>query len=247
MAERGFVTLAWDASFNGESGGQPRNIASPDIFTEDYSAAVDYIGTRPYVDRNRIGVIGICAGGGFTLNAASIDPRLKAIATINLYDTGRIRRQGLNDTQTTEAWRTYLENVANQRYTDFENGAPRIRYSTPEILPENAAQFVKEFYEYYRSPRGQHVRATTGTSFTSNASFMNYYPVALVDKISPRPILFVVGENAYSKYFSEDAYRLAAEPKELYVVTGATHVDLYDRMNLIPFNKLTDFFNKNLK
>lgn len=246
MAERGFVTLAFDASYTGESGGQPRSIASPEALVEDFSAAVDFLGTRSYVDRNRIGVVGICASGGFSLAAAAIDPRMKAIAVMSMYDTGRARREGINGSQTLENWRKTLEAVGEQRYAEFEGAQTRFRYGTPAALPENATEVVREFYDYYRTPRGRHPRATTGLSFTSTAAFMNFPGTHLIDGISPRPILFVVGEKAYSRYFSEDAYKAANEPKELVIVPGASHVDLYDRVNLIPWDKLTAFFKENL-
>lgn len=247
MAERGFVTLAFDASYAGESGGQPRYIASPEALVEDFSAAVDFMGTRPYVDRNRIGVIGICASGGFSLAAAAIDPRMKAIAVVSMYDTGRARREGAGGSLSLDDWRKTVEAVGEQRYAEFEGAQTRFRYGTPATLPENASEVVSEFYDYYRTPRGQHARSTTGLSFTSTAAFMNFPGTHLIDRISPRPVLFIAGEKAYSRYFSEDAYKAAKEPRELVIVPGASHVDLYDRVNLIPWDKLTDFFNKNLK
>ncbi len=214
---------------------------------EDFSAAVDFIGTRPYVDRGRIGVIGLCASGGFTLSAAAIDPRMKAIATISMYDTGRARRQGSGDSLSLEDWRKSLEAVAQQRYLEFEGAQTRFRYGTPLTLPENASEVVKDYFDYYRTPRGQHARSTTGLSFTSTAAFMNFYATNLIDRISPRPILFIAGEKAYTRYFSEDAFKASKEPKELVIVPGASHVDLYDRRDLIPFDKLTSFFNEYLK
>lgn len=247
MAERGFITLAFDASYGGESGGQPRSIASPETYVEDFSAAVDYLGTRPFVDRNRIGVIGICGSGGFSLSAAAVDPRLKAIATVSMYDMGRDRRQGLGDTVTMDGRKKALEDVAAQRYAEFEGGEKRYVIGTPEIITEDAPAAAKEFFDYYRTPRGQHYRSTTAATLTSNQALMNFFPFMQIETISPRPILFIAGENANSKYFSVDAHKLAAQPKELYIVPGAGHVDLYDRVNLIPFDKLTSFFTNYLK
>lgn len=246
MAERGFVTLAFDASYNGESGGQPRSIASPEAFVEDFSAAVDFLGTRSFVDRNRIGVIGICGSGGFALSAAQIDPRLKAIATVSMYDMGRDRRQGLGDTMTKDDRIKALEQVVEQRWTEFEGGQKKYVIGTAEVLIKDSPDVAREFYDYYRTPRGQHPRSTTAMSLTSNGALMQFFPFAQIETISPRPILFIAGEKANSRYFSEDAYKLAANPKELYIVPGAGHVDLYDRLNFIPFDKLTSFFTDSL-
>ena len=247
MARRGFVALAFDASYQGESGGTPRHTVSPDALVEDFSASVDWLGLQPYVDRNRIGVIGICGSGGFSVCAASIDPRIKALATVSMYDMGRATRNGLGDRMTDEQRRKLLDDVAAQRWQEAETGEARIRFGTPEKLPDNANAVQKEFFDYYRNPqRGQHPRYE-GTRYTSQAALMNFYPFAMIKEISPRPVLFIAGENAHSRYFSEDAYKEANEPKELYIVPGANHVDLYDRMDKIPFDKLTEFFNVNLK
>ena len=245
MAERGFVTLAFDNSFGGESSGTPRPIASPEIFVEDFSAAVDFIGTRPFVDKNRIGVLGICGSGGFVVSAAQIDPRMKAVATISMYDMGRERRQGFQDTTTPEQKRQTLDDVARQRWVEFSGGERKLVVGAPESIDENSPDVAKEFYEYYRV-RGKHPRATTMFSLTSSGPLMNFFPFVQIETISPRPILFIVGENAHSRYFSEDAYKLAAEPKELYVVPKAGHVDLYDNPAFLPFEKLTVFFTENL-
>ena len=207
MAEQGFVTLSVDLAFWGGSEGQPRNAVSPDLYAETFSAAADFLGTNPLVDRERIGVIGICGSGSFAISAAKIDPRLKAIATISMYDMGAANRNGLRHGMTLEQRKQILREAAEQRYADFTGGD---------------------------------TRSTSG-------KFMNFYPFSDIETISPRPMLFIAGEKAHSIEFSEDAYRLAAEPKELYIVPGAGHVDLYDRASLIPFGKLTDFFTKNLK
>lgn len=246
MAERGFVTLAIDNSFGGESGGTPRLITSPEIFVEDFSAAVDFIGTHPFVDRNRIGVIGICGSGGFVISAAQIDPRMKAVATVSMYDMGRERRQGFQDGTSMEERRAKLEEIAQQRWVEFSGGKRKLVIGAPESIDENSPDVAREFYDYYRV-RGKHPRSTTRFTLTSSGPLMNFFPFAQIETVSPRPILFIVGENAHSRYFSEDAHKLAAEPKELYVVPEAGHVDLYDRPEFIPFDKLTSFFNESLK
>ncbi|WP_455672548.1 carboxymuconolactone decarboxylase family protein [Phocaeicola sp.] len=246
MAKRGFVTLAFDASYQGESGGLPRHTISPDALVEDFNASVDWLGIQPFVDRNRIGVIGICGSGGFSVCAASIDPRIRALATVSMYDMGRATRNGLNDAMTEEQRKAMFAEVAAQRWHEAEGAEPRIRFGTPEQLPENANAVQKEFYDYYRNPeRGLHPRYL-GTRFTSIAALTNFYPFAQIKEISPRPVLFIVGENAHSRYFSEDAYKQADEPKELYIVPDANHVDLYDQTNKIPFDKLANFFMEHL-
>lgn len=246
MAEYGFVTIAIDLSYGGESGGQPRYIASPEAYVEDFSAAVDFMGTRPFIDRNRIGVIGICGSGSFVVSAASVDPRMKAIATVNMYDMGRSARNGLGDVTTDEQRRQALLQVGEQRWKEFEGEPTRYRMGTPMQVNENSPAVAREFFDYYRTPRGQHPRANTAISMNSTPARMNFYPFQNITWISPRPLLFIAGENAHSRYFSEDAFKLAGEPKELYIVPGAGHVDLYDRMNLIPFEKLNSFFAENL-
>lgn len=246
MAERGFITVAFDASYNGESGGQPRSIASPEAFVEDFSAAVDFLGVHPPVDRNRIGVIGICGSGGFGLSAAQIDPRIKAVATISMYDMGRDRRQGLGDTMSETDRRKALETIALQRWSEAENGEKKFVIGTPEVISTDSPAVAREFYDYYRTPRGFHPRSTTAMSLTSDGALMQFYPFQNLPWISPRPILLIAGEIANSRYFSEDAFKKAKEPKELYIVPGAGHVDLYDRLNLIPFEKLQSFFTKYL-
>lgn len=253
MAERGFVTLAIDLSFWGESTGEPRNAVSPDIYAEDFSAAADYLGTRPFVDKNRIGVIGICGSGSFAISAAKIDPRLKAIATISMYDMGQASRNGLGHSLTLEQRKRILADAAEQRYVEFEGGPTRYTGGTVHELTENATPIEREFYAFYRTPRGEFIpkgsspeRATHPT-LTSNVKFMNFYPFSDIETISPRPLLFVTGDQAHSKEFSEDAYRRAAEPRELYYVHDAGHVDLYDRVDLIPFDKLAAFFTEQLK
>ncbi|MEM1506186.1 alpha/beta hydrolase [Domibacillus sp. 8LH] len=252
MAERGFVTIAFDASYNGESGGEPRNIASPEAFVEDFSAAVDFLGTHDLVDRDRIGVIGVCGSGGFTINAAQADPRLKAVATVSMYDMGRANREGLglapvaDEVMTEEEWRAALEEAAEQRWIEAEGGEPiqNLVGSAVELKPSQEAA-AAEFAEYYGTPRGQHPRSVP-MSLTSRGALMNFFPFEQIETISPRPMLFIAGENAHSRYYSEDAYELAGEEKELYIVPDAGHVDLYDNMELIPFDKLESFFQENL-
>jgi hypothetical protein len=253
MAERGFVILSLDLSFWGESDGQPRNAVLPDIYAEDFSAAVDFLGTRPFVDRDRIGVLGICGSGSFVISAAKIDPRMKAIATVSMYDMGSVNRNGLKHSQTLEQRKKILEEAAEQRYVEFTGGETKYTSGTVHQLSETSTAVEREFYDFYRTPRGeftpkgQSSKLTTHPTLTSNARFMNFYPFDDIETISPRPMLFITGENAHSREFSEDAYKRAAEPKELYIVPGAGHVDLYDRVQLIPFDKLEAFFKTNLK
>lgn len=247
LAERGFVAIAFDLSYGGESGGTPRRIASPEIYVEDFSAAVDFIGTRPFVDRTRIGAIGICGSGGLGVAAAAIDPRIKAVATVSMYDMGRERRQGYQDAMGIMERKKYLEDIAAQRWREVDGEPVRMLVGTLEQIDEDSPEVAREFFDYYRTPRGQHENCTTGVTYTSSASMMNFFPFANIELLSPRPVLFIAGGNAHSRYFSEDAYKAASQPKELYIVKGAGHVDLYDRMELIPFDKLTVFFTQNLK
>ncbi|NWB48869.1 alpha/beta hydrolase [Pseudomonas gingeri] len=251
MAEQGFVTLSLDLSFWGESEGTPRQAVSPDIYAEDFSAAVDFLGTRPTVDRQRIGVIGICGSGSFVISAAKIDPRLKAIATVSMYDMGAANRNGLKHAVTLEQRQQIILEAAQQRDAEFWGGEVRYTGGTPLKLTGNAVG--DEFYDFYRTPRGEVTpigaspQTTTMPTLTSNVKFMNFYPFNDIESISPRPLLFIAGAQAHSREFSEDAYKRAAEPKELLIIPEAGHVDLYDRVNLIPFAKLTAFFNRHLK
>lgn len=253
MAERGFVTLAIDLPFWGESEGQPRNAVSPDIYAEAFSAAVDFLATKPFVDRNRIGVIGICGSGSFAVSAAKIDPRLKAIATISMYDMGAANRDGLGKSLPLELRKKIIAEAAEQRYVEFTGGEVKYTSGSVHELNDNSNPIEREFYEFYRTPRGEFTPKglspllTTHPTLTSNVKFMNFYPFNDIETISPRALLFITGENAHSKEFSEDAYRRAEEPKELYWVPKAGHVDLYDRVSLIPFDKLTEFFTQNMK
>jgi fermentation-respiration switch protein FrsA (DUF1100 family) len=246
MAEQGFITLAYDAVFHGESGGEPRYIESPEMRVEEFSAAIDYLSNHPLVDPRRVGVIGVCAAGGYSVSAAQIDHRIKALATVSMYDMGRARRQGLGDVISYEQRMETLREIGEQRTREFAGAPRRDIAAIPETLPENADENTREFFEYYRTERGEHPWVTTSYSFTSLAPMMNFFPFVQIETISPRPLLFIVGERAVSAYFSEDAYSRAAEPKELYVVPGASHVDLYDRPQYMPIEKLTDFFKNNL-
>lgn len=250
MAERGFITLAFDPSYTGESGGEPRHVASPDINTEDFSAAVDFIGLHASVDRNRIGIIGICGWGGIALNAVAVDKRVKAVVASTMYDMSRVMSKGYNDSVTPEQRAQTLEQLGQQRWKDAEKGSPA-RLPEFNVLKGGEPQFVVDYAGYYKSKqRGFHPRAINSNgswTITSGLSFMNAPLMTNIKEISPRPILLIHGEKAHSRYFSETAYAAAAEPKELLIVKGANHVDLYDQMDKIPFDKITDFFGKNLK
>ena len=251
MAERGFVAIAFDESFNGESSGNPRHVSSPDIFVEDFSAGVDFLGTRPFVDRNKIGVIGICGSGAFSITAAQVDHRIKAVATASMYDMSRVIRSGWKDTMSAEQRNKTLDQLSEQRWKDFENGSPLLPQGFPSepaaSIPEGLDPITSEFFEYYAMARGHHPRSHGPFTQTSNMAFMNFPLMNYIETISPRPILFIMGEKAHSRYFTEDAYKMAYEPKELYIVPGARHIDLYDRTDMIPFDKLTAFFTKALR
>jgi len=248
LAEMGFVTLAFDASHYGESGGEPRYIEVPSTRVEDFSAAVDFLSNHPLVDPKRIGVLGICGGGGYAVSAAQIDHRIKALATVSMYDMGRARRQGLGDTISYEQRMKTLDEIGEQRTREFRGEARRDIAAIPEVLRDTDTENTREFFDYYRTPRGQHPRSTTSYSFTSLAPMMGYFSFAQIETISPRPVLMIVGERAVSAYFSEEAYSKAAQPKELFVVPGASHVDLYDRPQYIAVSleKLRTFFTQNL-
>lgn len=253
MAERGFVTMSVDLAFWGGSDGQPRNAVAPELYAETFSAAVDYLGTGPFADREKIGAIGICGSGSFAISAAKIDPRLKAVATISMYDMGAANRNGLNHSLTLAQRKQIIADAAEQRYVEFQGGATKYTSGTVHEITEKSNPIEREFYDFYRTPRGEFTPAgsspllTTHPTLSSNTKFMNFYPFNDIETISPRPLLFITGDQAHSKEFSEDAYKRAAEPKELYYVAGAGHVDLYDRVELIPFDKLESFFKANLK
>lgn len=243
MCERGFVTLAFDASYTGESSGEPRNVASPDINTEDFSAAVDFIGLQPLVDRERIGMIGICGWGGMALNAVAVDKRVKAVAVSTMYDMTRVMSKGYNDSVTPQQRSQTLEQLSRQRWEDAKQGSPA--YQAPYNKERAGPQFMLDYHDYYMTPRGYHPRAVnSGNAWTQTTplSFMNMPILSYIQEISPRPILFIHGEKAHSRYFSETAFAAATEPKELVIIPGASHTDLYDRTDVIPFDKLASFF-----
>lgn len=252
MAERGFVTLAFDPSFTGESGGTPRNVASPDINTEDFSAAVDYLGIQSFVDRDRIGMIGICGWGGMALNAAAVDKRIKAVVASTMYDMSRVMARGYNDSVTPEQRSAMLEQLSQQRWADAEakaSGGTPAYGPASNALSGGEAQFLVDYHAYYMTPRGYHPRAVnSGNAWTQTTalSFVNFPLMSYIDEIAPRPLLLVHGENAHSRYFSESAYAAAAEPKELLIVPGANHTDLYDKVDVIPFDRLEAFFAEHL-
>lgn len=248
LAQRGFVVLTFDQVFMGESGGEPRHVSSPELFSESFSAAVDFLGTKlPYVDREKIGTIGICGSGGFSLSAAQMDTRIKACATTSMYDMSVAARM----MQTPEQIQANKERLAAQRWKDAENGCPEYIPSFPEEpfdeVPAGVPEPGAEWLRFYAVKRGHHCNARGGFTTTSDLTMMNYSLLSHIDEISPRPILFIVGDRAHSKFFSEAAYAEAKEPKELYVVDDAEHIDLYDRTDRIPFDKLEAFFKENLR
>lgn len=246
LAEQGFITMSIDLSFWGDSAGRPRNAVSPDIYAEDFSAAVDFLRAHPRVHRDRVGALGICGSGSFVISAAKIDPRIQAVATVSMYDMGAANRDGLRNSVSLSQRQAALAEAAEQRDVEFAGGKKLYTAGTPERLDSNSTDVEREFFDFYRTARGFSPNTTTMPTLTSNAKFVNFYPFDDIDSIAPRPLLFITGENAHSREFSQDAYRLAKGPKELVVVPGAGHVDLYDRVNLIPFDKLTSFFRQGL-
>lgn len=253
LAEQGFVTLSIDLSFWGESEGEPGHLVSPEIYSDDFSAAVDFLSTQSLVNRDQIGVLGICGSGSFVISAAKIDPRMKAIATVSMYDMGAAARDGLRNSNSLEQRKATIQTAIEQRFTEFTGGETEYILGTVNKLDENTHPVQREFYDFYRTergaftPQGESAELTTKPMLSSIVKFMNFYPFNDIETISPRPMLLITGDQAHSKEFSEDAYRLAGEPKQLLVVPGAGHVDLYDRVNLIPFEQLTTFFRNNLK
>lgn len=250
MAERGFVTLAFDPSYTGESGGKPRLVASPDINTEDMSAAVDFLSAQPNADPDKIGVIGICGFGGFALNAAAMDTRIKATVTSTMYDMSRVNANGYFDAMDKDARYALKEKLNTQRTEDFKNGAYAAEAGLSDKLTGNEPQFVKDYYDYYKTPRGYHKRSknsNTGWNMTSSLSFINMPILTYSDEIKSA-VLMIHGEKAHSRYFSEDAYKkLTGNNKELMIIPNANHTDLYDKTEIIPFDKMTQFFKDHLK
>ena len=249
MAEHGFLTIAFDPSYTGESGGQPRYVASQDINTEDFSAAVDFLSTRDDVDPERIGIIGICGWGGFAINAAAIDTRIKAAVASTMYDMSRVTANGYFDAMDADARYELRKQLNAQRTEDYKNGAYELAGGVVDPLPDDAPQFVKDYYAYYKTGRGYHKRSlnsNSGWNKTSALSFINMPILSYSDEIR-NAVLLIHGEKAHSRYFSEDAFKkLKGENKELMIIPGASHVDLYDRMDVIPFDKLEAFFNRYL-
>lgn len=250
MAERGFIALAFDPSFTGESGGMPRDVASPDINTEDFSAAVDFLSNYPQVDPEKIGIIGICGFGGMGLNAASMDTRIKATVTSTMYDMSRVNANGYFDAMSPNERYELREKLNAQRTQDFKNGSYAKAAGLPDKLTGDEPQFVKDYYGYYKTPRGFHPRSINSNgnwNMTSSLSFMTM-PILTYSPEIRNAVLMIHGEKAHSRYFSEDAFKkLTGDNKELYIVEGANHVDLYDQKDKIPFDKIENFFKANLK
>ena len=251
MAESGFLTLVFDPSFTGESGGQPRYVASPDINTEDFCAAVDFLSVQDNVDPERIGIIGICGWGGMAINAAAMDTRIKATVASTMYDMTRVNANGYFDSENTAEARYEKKKAMNaQRTEDYRSGSYALAGGVVDPLPEDAPQFVKDYYAYYKTPRGYHPRSLNsngGWNITSSLSFMNM-PLLQYSQEIRSAVLLVHGEKAHSCYFSRDAFqKLTGDNKELLIIPGASHVDLYDRMDVIPFEKLKRFFEEYLR
>lgn len=250
MAERGFIALAFDPSFIGESGGEPRNVASPDINTEDFSAAVDFLSNQSDIDPEKIGIIGICGFGGFGLNAAAMDTRIKAAITSTMYDMSRVNANGYFDAMGEKERYELRQKLNAQRTKDFKNGDYEIAQGLPDELTGEEPQFVQDYWGYYKTKRGYHKRSlnsNSGWSATSSLSFINMPLLTYIGEIK-NAVLLIHGENAHSRYFSEDAYkRLKGDNKELLIVENANHVDMYDNLKKIPFDKIEDFLKTNLK
>lgn len=250
MAERGFLTIAFDPSFTGESGGSPRYVASPDINTEDFQAAVDFLSVQENVDADKIGIIGICGWGGMALNAAAIDTRIKAAVASTMYDMTRVNVKGYFDSEDSEEARYEKRKALNaQRIIDYKNGSYERAGGVVDPLPEDAPFFIKDYYDYYKTDRGYHKRSLNsneGWNITSSLSFLNMPILQYSDEIRSA-VLIMHGEKAHSCYFSKDAFqKLKGDNKELLIIPDAVHTDLYDQKNIIPFDKMTEFFEKNM-
>lgn len=250
LAERGFLTIAFDPSFTGESGGQPRYVASPDINTEDFCAAVDYLSTSDDVDPERIGILGICGWGGMALNAAAIDTRIKATVTSTMYDMSRVNANGYFDSMDADQRYELRRQLNAQRTADYRNGSYERAGGVVDPLPADAPQFVKDYYAYYKTPRGYHKRSLNsnkGWNKTSSLSFINM-PILTYSNEIRSAVLMIHGEKAHSCYFSRDAFqKLTGDNKELLIIPGANHTDLYDNLKVIPFDKIESFFREYLK
>ncbi|MBQ7413543.1 MAG: alpha/beta hydrolase [Alphaproteobacteria bacterium] len=249
LAERGFITLAFDPSFTGESGGNVRNVASPDINTDDISAAVDYLITRPEVDENKIGVIGICGFGGFALNAAAQDTRIKATVTSTMYDMTRVSAKGYNDSMSEEDLYQLRKTLNQQRTADTKARKNAPAEGLPATLTGDEPQFVQDYYEYYKTPIGFHERSINSNGAWNKTSALSLItqPILSYAHTIKSPVLMIHGEKAHSRYFSEDAFKkLTGDNKELMIIPGANHVDLYYKTDVIPFNRIADFFKENL-
>ena len=250
LAEAGFLTIAFDPSFTGESGGHPRYVASPDINTEDFCAAIDYLSTREEVDSSRIGILGICGWGGMALNAAAIDTRIKATVTCTMYDMSRVNANGYFDAMDANARYELRKQLNAQRTADYKNQTYALAGGVVDPLPDDAPQFVKDYYAYYKTPRGYHKRSlnsNNGWNKTSALSFINM-PLLTYSNEIRSAVLMIHGEKAHSRYFSEDAFKkLTGTNKELLIIPGANHVDLYDNLKVIPFAKIEDFFHNSLR
>ncbi len=250
LAERGFITLAFDPSYTGESGGEPRDVASPDINTEDFSAAVDFLSNQPNIDPEKIGILGICGFGGMGLNAASMDTRIKATVTSTMYDMSRVNANGYFDGLDEKARYELRQKLNRQRTEDFRIGAYEKGAGLPEKLTGKEPQFVKDYYDYYKTPRGFHKRSINSNrnwNMTSSLSFMTMPILCYSDEIQ-NAVLMIHGENAHSKYFSVDAFKkLKGDNKELLIIKGANHTDLYDNLEKIPFDKIEEFYREYLK
>lgn len=246
LARRGFVALTFDPCYMGESGGEPRHVSSPDLFSENISAGVDYLGLLPYVDREKIAALGICGSGGFALSAAAVDTRIKAVITASMFDMSVAARMG----QTPEQIQEKKERLSLKRWKDAESGEPEYLPSFPEEavteIPDEIQGLNREFFWFYATERGHHPNARGGFTSTSDLSFLNYALNDHIAEISPRPILFLVGEQAESRFFSDMAFEKAAEPKQMIVVPDCNHVDLYDDTSKIPFDEIERFLGENL-